>query len=124
MPPAALDADLVVVGAGPAGAASALFAARNGRRVILIDRERFPRDKPCGEGLMPSGRAPLRALRLEDSLVADGAPPLTGIQFGLAGQRQAAVAFPAHRGEQAGLGVRRLEFDQRLGEGAIFDAQT
>jgi flavin-dependent dehydrogenase len=114
VPGTLLDADLAVIGAGPAGAATALFAARGGRRVVLIDRERFPRDKPCGEGLMPSGRAPLRALGLEAPLVASGAPFLNGIQFGLVGGSQAAVAFPTHGGEQAGLGVRRLEFDQRL----------
>ena len=114
-----LDADLAVVGAGPAGAAAALFAARSGRRVILIDQAIFPRDKACGEGLMPSGRAPLRALGLEAPLVAAGAPALNGIQFGLTGQPQAAAPFPAYRGEQAGLGVRRLDFDQRLIETVV-----
>jgi 2-polyprenyl-6-methoxyphenol hydroxylase-like FAD-dependent oxidoreductase len=89
--------------------------------VILIDRDRFPRDKPCGEGLMPSGRAPLRALGLEAPLVASGAPPLNGIQFGLIGGSQAVVAFPRHRGEQAGLGVRRLEFDQRLVDAVVHE---
>lgn len=117
---ATLDADVTIVGAGPAGAASALFAARAGRRVVLIDRATFPRDKPCGEGLMPSGRAPLRALGLETPLVDSGAPPLNGIQFGLVGGRPAAVAFPRLGGQQAaGLGVRRLEFDQRLVEAVV-----
>jgi geranylgeranyl reductase family protein len=47
--------DVVVVGAGPAGSATALRLARAGAKVILVDRERFPRDKPCGGGL--TGRA-------------------------------------------------------------------
>jgi menaquinone-9 beta-reductase len=105
-----------VVGAGPAGAAAALFAARRGHRVIVFDKQDFPRDKPCGEGLMPGGRPALRELGLEDDVVSGGAPPLCGIQFGLTEQPPVAVPFPEHNGEQAGLGIRRLTFDARLAD--------
>ena len=47
--------DAVVVGAGPAGSATAIRLARAGARVLLTDRASFPRDKPCGGGL--TGRA-------------------------------------------------------------------
>jgi len=47
--------DVVVVGAGPAGSTSAYFLAREGLSVLLLDRARFPRDKPCGGGV--TGRA-------------------------------------------------------------------
>ena len=47
--------DVLVVGAGPAGSATALHLARAGARVLLVDKARFPRDKPCGGGL--TGRA-------------------------------------------------------------------
>jgi geranylgeranyl reductase family protein len=47
--------DAIVVGAGPAGAATAIHLARSGARVLLLDRARFPRNKPCGGGL--TGRA-------------------------------------------------------------------
>ena len=43
--------DAIVVGAGPAGSSAALRLSRAGARVLLLDRERFPRDKPCGGGL-------------------------------------------------------------------------
>jgi menaquinone-9 beta-reductase len=46
-------ADLIVVGAGPGGSATAYYAARAGLDVLLLDRQEFPRDKPCGDGLMP-----------------------------------------------------------------------
>jgi geranylgeranyl reductase family protein len=47
--------DVLVVGAGPAGSATAMHLARAGAGVLLVDRARFPRDKPCGGGL--TGRA-------------------------------------------------------------------
>jgi menaquinone-9 beta-reductase len=109
-----IDADVAVIGAGPAGAAAALFAARRGHRVIIFDKQAFPRDKPCGEGLMPGGRYALRELGLEDALLTGGAPPLHGIQFGRPGEAPAAVPFPEHDGVQAGLGIRRLSFDAQL----------
>jgi geranylgeranyl reductase family protein len=47
--------DVLVVGAGPAGSSTAIHLARGGARVLLVDKARFPRDKPCGGGL--TGRA-------------------------------------------------------------------
>ncbi len=55
--------DAVVVGAGPAGAVSALLLARAGARVLLLDRARFPRDKPCSEYLSPATTAILERLQ-------------------------------------------------------------
>src|SRR2546428_5402074 len=117
-----IDADVAVVGAGPTGSAAALFAARRGHRVIVFDKQAFPRDKPCGEGLMPCGRPALRELGLEDDVVSDGAQPLQGIQSGLAEQPPVAVPFPEHDGEQAGLGIRRLTFDAQLVEALGHDS--
>jgi len=51
--PQAFDADVVIVGAGPAGAAAATHLSRAGWRVILVDRQRFPRDKVCGDFVGP-----------------------------------------------------------------------
>ena len=54
--------DAIVVGAGPAGSATALHLARAGHRVLLLDRARFPRDKPCSESLNPGAVAALGRL--------------------------------------------------------------
>ena len=90
---------------------------------MVLDKQIFPRDKPCGEGLMPSGRPLLRELGLEDEVVLGGAPPLNGVQFGVPGQPAVEVPFPEHGGDQAGLGIRRLDFDARLADALAHHSQ-
>ena len=68
----------MVVGAGPAGASTAVFLARMGYTVTLLDRAAFPRDKPCGEYLTPGAVALLRdGLGVLQQMLAAGATPLT-----------------------------------------------
>ena len=47
--------DVIVVGAGPAGSVTAHLLAAEGVRTLLVDRARFPRDKPCGGGVTLRG---------------------------------------------------------------------
>src|SRR5919107_5806076 len=61
-------ADLIVVGAGPSGAATAYYAVRAGLNVLLLDRQWFPRDKPCGDGLMPHAAKEISLMGLGDWL--------------------------------------------------------
>lgn len=64
------EADVAVVGAGPAGSVAALVLARAGFDVLLIDRATFPREKTCGDGLMPDALDALRALGLAERVLA------------------------------------------------------
>jgi menaquinone-9 beta-reductase len=67
------DAEIIVVGAGPAGASCGALLAEWGHDVLLLDQSSFPRDKPCGDGLTQSAVAALRRLGLDD-LIASSAP--------------------------------------------------
>ena len=60
--------DLVVVGAGPGGSSAAYYAARAGLRTLLVDRQEFPRDKTCGDGLMPHAASEVALVGLGDWL--------------------------------------------------------
>lgn len=63
-----ISTDVLVVGAGPAGSSAAAWAARAGKSVVVIDKEKFPRDKPCGDGLTPRAIKELTSLGLADWL--------------------------------------------------------
>jgi flavin-dependent dehydrogenase len=64
--------DVVIVGAGPAGACAGLVLARAGARVRILDRATFPRDKLCGDTVNPGALARLRALGVADEIEARG----------------------------------------------------
>ena len=74
----AITSDVVIIGAGPAGSATALFLAQLGYAVTLLDRAAFPRDKPCGEYLTPGAVNILRdEIGVLPALMAAGAARLT-----------------------------------------------
>ena len=107
------ETDLFIVGGGPAGLATAIFAAQKGFRVMVADHTCPPIDKACGEGLLPDTVATLT--RLGVSFTRDEALPFRGIRFieansGLATQ----AAFP----RQCGVAVRRTVLHARLLERA------
>jgi 2-polyprenyl-6-methoxyphenol hydroxylase-like FAD-dependent oxidoreductase len=104
-------ADVIVVGAGPAGAAAACFLADAGASVVLLDRRRFPREKPCGEGILPPGVEVLERLGIADALRNGGARAFRGIRYHAPGGRTAIGAFPTGG---SGLGVRRRVLDAAL----------
>lgn len=117
-----MDADVIVVGAGPAGSTAAREIAsraglRDGARVLLIDRARFPRDKPCGGGvtvrtaaLLPFALDPViedtvtgARIRIRDGreAIRDGDRPLTYMT-----QRRHLDAFLVERAQEAGVEFR------------------
>ena len=74
-------ADVVVVGAGPAGAAAAILLAERGHAVTLLDKAAFPRPKICGEYLSPEAARVLDRLGVLKAVDAAGAQPLHGMRI-------------------------------------------
>ena len=116
-----LHADAVVIGAGPGGSAAATFLARAGHDVILLEKESFPRDKVCGDGLTPRAVKALRDLGLRDE--AEGRLPGWARQDGLRMYGGGVVLdlpwpvlgdWPAHS-----VTATRALFDATLAAGAV-----
>jgi 2-polyprenyl-6-methoxyphenol hydroxylase-like FAD-dependent oxidoreductase len=103
--------DVVVAGAGPAGATLAILLGRAGLRVDVFDARRFPRDKPCGEGIMPGGVAVLERLGLRDAV---GGRPLSAVRYHGFGLTAAAPFASRGHPETSALAQRRLRLDEVL----------
>lgn len=101
---AGVDADVLVVGGGPAGTAAAIGARLAGMTVAMVEPRGVPVDKACGEGLMPGARASLDELGVKVA-----GREFHGIRYRAPGH-DAVARF--RRGP--GLGVRRLELSRGL----------
>lgn len=101
--------DVLVVGGGPAGLATAIFAALEGLDSAVVERRSLPADKSCGEGLMPGGVALLERMGVRLRV----GHPLLGIRY-LDGEHEVEGSFRAG----PGLGVRRTELSRALAERA------
>jgi menaquinone-9 beta-reductase len=64
--------DVLIIGAGPAGASAAVFLARSGVKTLLVDRQSFPRDKICGDGVSAAGLAVMGRMGLSNWVTAEG----------------------------------------------------
>jgi flavin-dependent dehydrogenase len=113
---------VLVIGAGPAGAVTALQLARDGFRVVLADKKAFPRAKPCGEFLSPECVPHLDAVGLGGLLPRLGAYRVRGMRLSAAHAcSEGRFRRLAHHGDHAaeGYGVRRERFDHALVEAAV-----
>lgn len=98
-------ADVLVVGAGPAGSAAAVTLARAGRDVLLVDKAVFPRDKCCGDGLTTLALRELEALGFAPASVADWQVVVDAVLRAPSG-REVTVPLPRGTGLYAAVAPR------------------
>ena len=112
------DAQVLVVGGGPAGASTAWQLASMGLDVLVLDRARFPRDKTCAEYLSPQASRILDLMGALPAVEAAGAAQLAGMLVRapsgdvIHGEFAAAHGFRGFR--DRGLGIRRRSLDAIL----------
>jgi len=105
--------DVIVVGGGPAGLATALAAARKDLDVLLLERGALPADKACGEGLLPLGVEALGRLEVTPLLDASARTALRALRW-VDGELCLDLPLPG----PGGLGVRRTALSAALAAAA------
>jgi menaquinone-9 beta-reductase len=105
------DCDVLVVGAGPAGAAAGITARRLGLDVVVVDKARFPRDKTCGDGLTAGALRALEALGLDVRALPSYARVDDTVLVAPSGRR---VDLPLPRDGHHAAVVPRAELDHAL----------
>jgi len=110
------EREVVVVGGGPAGCATAIFLKGRGHDVLLVDQARFPRDKVCGEGVSPGAWRLLGAMGAEGRVRALKPHPLRGMRLTAPDGTSFAGEYGA--GREPGFALRRADLDLALIETA------
>jgi geranylgeranyl reductase family protein len=111
------EADVIVVGAGPAGSATAYHLAQAGLDVLLLEKTVFPREKVCGDGLTP--RATRQLIKLGVDLDAPGWIRNKGLRI-IGGGVRLELPWPDLASyPDYGLVRTRMDFDQILAERAV-----
>lgn len=112
------EREVVVVGAGPAGAACAILLRRAGHDVLLVDRATFPRDKPCGEYSSPKTLDILRRLGVAEDILALPPHRLRGMRVYAPNGASYTVDYHAATGAHYALAIPRLRLDDVIVAGA------
>ena len=110
------DADVIVIGAGPGGSATAFHLARHGVRVELLEKSEFPREKVCGDGLTP--RAVKQLVNMGVDTSAEGWVRNKGLRV-IGGGMRLELPWPELASyPDYGLTRTRLDFDEILARNA------
>jgi len=105
---------IIIVGAGPAGTSLAIRLAKNGFDVCLIEREKFPRHKLCGEFVSPECLIHFEDLGVLEEMFAIGGDRITETRFYAPNGRNVSVPSEWFGNAQGALGISRAEMDFRL----------
>ncbi|MFH0923035.1 MAG: NAD(P)/FAD-dependent oxidoreductase [Candidatus Micrarchaeota archaeon] len=108
--------DVIVVGGGPSGSVASAFLGKAGKKVLLLDKAKFPRDKTCGDAISGKSLAVLRELGLIGAVEALPHSKIYGVTF--SSPEGYVVDIPFRKEENVGYCVRRLVYDNMLFQNA------
>ncbi|MFA5930156.1 MAG: geranylgeranyl reductase family protein [Candidatus Micrarchaeia archaeon] len=111
--------DCIIVGAGPGGSTAAAILSKKGKRVLLLEKEKFPRDKTCGDAISGKSLAMLAELGLVDAIEKSEHGEIAGVLF--SSPNEAAASIPFGKSEYhigKGYTCRRQVYDNLLFQNA------
>ncbi len=117
--------DVIIVGGGPGGSTCAQFLGIKGRKVLLLDKESFPRDKTCGDAISGKSIRILSELGMTERLIKADHGEVNGLLFSSPNGKSIAIPFRRdNRGIETGYVCRRQVYDHLLWNGAKNSAQA
>jgi geranylgeranyl reductase family protein len=114
-----MEYDVIVIGSGPAGATAAMYLGQAGKKVLLIDKAKFPRDKICGDAQGRKAANIMRELGIEHGFRKLPGHPIYGITMSSPDGTVAHVDIESRDKPCPGFCHRRMVFDNYLHESAM-----
>jgi geranylgeranyl reductase family protein len=117
--------DVCIVGAGPSGATCAYYLAKRGRRVLLLERERFPRDKLCGDAICTRAQLHLERMGVLEQILANDEGHWAGIGGFVSPRGIAYIGSSVENGRRPlVIAIKRMALDVRVARAAAAAGAT
>lgn len=114
--------DIIVVGGGPGGSTTAMFLSKKGYNVLLLEKQKYPRDKICGDAISGKSVGMLKELGIENQIETIDHAKVYGLVFSSPEGKMLEIPFPVKDGEgnakPRGYVVRRIVMDNFLFQNA------